>query len=499
MGASGASNNTSVDLDYRYSYKVEDTPVTFSRNSSLSSLSVNSNDDEPSAEDQALLDSCISWGMPKSKSDGHCLTDEAGKTSKAKAIKTASSGSKAPPVSQSWDSGVRRAGDGQASASSNSSTSVTASNSSAVPPSPAVVDPSDIAIKLEETEGMTHSSLIRIEANEIAAQIQQLDISSQPQSLTRDIDQQSSLLSPSLIEGISNWSIEENQKSPSMARKSACQPDAAKRTGNPLLKQALSSGLPIASDGMVESCSSSRIEQTKPPPGVQESVTSLTCSVLDPAYFDDEQRREGLLTQLAIMEQTVDENANTDNNSVSSSPTEKRKLTPRDRRQMDKERYQTYTLNANPVDDVPASPTDKSETEVKKSPKDRRSEERFKTQTIWSSPTPRVNNVQENYAEKGAIETNEKMMKSISASELSTLELDAKAVIRTLREEAKLSRKNSNSSEFTSETYDLLDCETLSLVSNESESDRYCSISASSFFTNYMLSTIHHVLFFSVR
>ena len=66
--ASGTSNNTSVD-DYRYSYKVEDTPVTFSRNSSLSSLSVNSNDDEPSAEDQALLDSCISSAMPKSKSD----------------------------------------------------------------------------------------------------------------------------------------------------------------------------------------------------------------------------------------------------------------------------------------------------------------------------------------------------------------------------------------------------------------------------------------------
>ena len=32
LGASGASNNTSVDFDYRYSYKVEDTPVTFSRN-----------------------------------------------------------------------------------------------------------------------------------------------------------------------------------------------------------------------------------------------------------------------------------------------------------------------------------------------------------------------------------------------------------------------------------------------------------------------------------
>ena len=64
LGASGSSNNTSVDLDSRYCYKVEDTPVTFSRNSSLSSLSVSSNEEEPSAEDQALLDSCISSAMP---------------------------------------------------------------------------------------------------------------------------------------------------------------------------------------------------------------------------------------------------------------------------------------------------------------------------------------------------------------------------------------------------------------------------------------------------
>lgn len=86
MGASGCSNNTSVDLDYRYSYKVEDTPVTFSRNSSLSSLSVNSNDDEPSAEDQALLDSCISWGMPKSKSD--YLDGRSDQNKKSKSTKT---------------------------------------------------------------------------------------------------------------------------------------------------------------------------------------------------------------------------------------------------------------------------------------------------------------------------------------------------------------------------------------------------------------------------
>ena len=60
-----------------------------------------------------------------------------------------------------------------------------------------------------------------------------------------------------------------------------------------------------------------RIENTKPPADlmvskVTDSFASLTCSVLDPSYFDDEQRREGLLTQLAIMEHTVDENANTD-------------------------------------------------------------------------------------------------------------------------------------------------------------------------------------------
>ena len=120
MGASGCSNNTSVDLDYRYSYKVEDTPVTFSRNSSLSSLSVNSNDEEPSAEDQALLDNCISWGMPKSKSEH--LDSRSDK--KAKSTKT--SGPKIP-TSQSWGGGVRRAGDGQASASP--SNAVTASSS----------------------------------------------------------------------------------------------------------------------------------------------------------------------------------------------------------------------------------------------------------------------------------------------------------------------------------------------------------------------------------
>ena len=196
------------------------------------------------------------------------------------------------------------------------------------------------------------------------------------------------------------------------------------------------------------------------------SLTSLTCSVLDPAYFDDEQRREGLLTQLAIMEHTVDENANTDS-SVSSSPTERRKLTPRDRRQADKERYQTYTLNANPVEEIMENGQDSIRNnceEVKKTAKQRRSEERerFMTQTISTTSEG---------AELASKAEAESSQKSMSASELSALELDAKAVIRTLKEEVKLSRRNSNSSELISEEC-MLDCETLSLVSNESESDR---------------------------
>lgn len=489
LGASGCSNNTSVDLDYRYSYKVEDTPVTFSRNSSLSSLSVNSNDDEPSAEDQALLDSCISWGMPKSKSDSLSRTDGSSKQTRGKASKSTTSSASTSqgsglPTSQSWGGGVRRAGDGQASASA-SSASVTATSSAgstvssaAIPPSP-LVDPSDVGIKMEEPEPMTHSSLIRIEANQVAAQIQQLEASSQPPSLSNDVDQQASLLSLSFIDGASNWGVESQRKSPSLSRKA--QPEGSKRTAspaNPLLKQALSSGA-VKSGSENMAASSAKIDTS--PDVQQESVTSLTCSVLDPTYFDDEQRREGLLTQLAILEQTVDENANTDNNSATSSPTEKRKLTPRDRRQMDKERYQTYTLNANgdPIDES-ASATNATEDGVKRTIKQRRSDERFKTQTIWSST--RTN---EDITEKADVELGEKMMRSLSASELSTLdrlEMDAKAVIHTLKEGAKLSRKNSNSSEFNSEPYDLLDCETISLVSNESESDRYVSFSTPTFY-----------------
>ncbi|XP_076044562.1 uncharacterized protein LOC143027230 isoform X2 [Oratosquilla oratoria] len=51
------------------SYGLEDTPVCFSRNSSLSSLSVDSYGEEPTPTEQALLQQCISQGMPKSKSD----------------------------------------------------------------------------------------------------------------------------------------------------------------------------------------------------------------------------------------------------------------------------------------------------------------------------------------------------------------------------------------------------------------------------------------------
>ncbi|XP_038078874.1 adenomatous polyposis coli protein-like [Patiria miniata] len=47
-------------------FAVEDTPICFSRNSSLSSLSVESLDGETSAGEQALLDECISSAMPRS-------------------------------------------------------------------------------------------------------------------------------------------------------------------------------------------------------------------------------------------------------------------------------------------------------------------------------------------------------------------------------------------------------------------------------------------------
>ena len=479
MGASGCSNNTSVDLDYRYSYKVEDTPVTFSRNSSLSSLSVNSNDEEPSAEDQALLDNCISWGMPKSKSD---FLD--GRTEQAKKTKSTKTTGAKIPSSQSWGGGVRRAGDGQASASP-STAAVTASSSFSAfsagnCPSPAI-DPSDIVVRLEEPDpnsspSMTHSSLIRLEANQIAAHIQNQD-SLDGLSQCNDLEHFPSL-SSSFIDGAASWT-DSSRKSPSLPRKTqTCQTDSNRgRTpvngANPLLKQALSSGLVMSTDQSNMTCSSSsvRIENTKPPAEllaskVTDSLTSLTCSVLDPAYFDDEQRREGLLTQLAIMEHTVDENANTDS-SVSSSPTERRKLTPRDRRQADKERYQTYTLNANPVEEIMENGQDSIRNnceEVKKTAKQRRSEERerFMTQTISTTSEG---------AELASKAEAESSQKSMSASELSALELDAKAVIRTLKEEVKLSRRNSNSSELISEEC-MLDCETLSLVSNESESDR---------------------------
>ena len=143
------------------------------------------------------------------------------------------------------------------------------------------------------------------------------------------------------------------------------------------------------------------------------------------------------------MEQSVDENANTDNKSVcSTSPTEKRKLTPWDRRQMGKDRYQTYTLNANSVEDdstTTTSTTPPPEDADKRALKQqqRRSDERFKTQTIvWPAN-----------GHGGGLAADEKMMKSISASELTTLEMDAKAAIRNLKERTKMIRKNSNSIE----------------------------------------------------
>lgn len=523
MGASGCSNNTSVDLDSRHSYRVEDTPVTFSRNSSLSSLSVSSNDDEPSAEDQALLDNCISWGMPKSKSDGLARAKPAKQPAKV-------------PASQSWSGSVRRAGDGQASSSSalngqlpsvptSSASSVTAPSvsssgsaptscpSSAVPPTPAsdsetltnntLVDPADISLRLDADQAdgppsMTHSSLIRIEANRVAAHIQSEPLDSLEASsllyMPTDLERVPSLTS-SLIDGA--WT-DASKRSPLPQRKIPAAP---------LLKQALSSGLGVERNNgaktLTDSCSSqssTRLENTRPPPelisshGLLESLTAssgglaLTCSVLDPSYFDDESRREGLLNQLAVLErQTVDENANTDT-SVSSSPGERRKLTPRDRRQADKERYQTYTLNANAVESAENAEnalvgladggpdaklgngqSNRGDTDGGRrlTPRQRRAEEaeRFKTQTISpASTSPGALD----FTEKADVEPVEKLMTS---GELTALELESKAVIKTLKEQSRLSRKNSNSSDLMSEEC-LIDCETLSLVSNESESDR---------------------------
>jgi hypothetical protein len=60
------------------------------------------------------------------------------------------------------------------------------------------------------------------------------------------------------------------------------------------------------------------------------SRLKLACSVLDESNFDDEQRREGLLQELALLKQTVDENANTVNvGSSDSSPSsgQRKKLT----------------------------------------------------------------------------------------------------------------------------------------------------------------------------
>ena len=83
----------------------------------------------------------------------------------------------------------------------------------------------------------------------------------------------------------------------------------------PLLKQALSSNIVISTDSMSGSCVSS-VDNIKPPASMIESSQhempsskldsfSLKCSVLDPSYFDDQLRRDGLLHQLAILEQTV--------------------------------------------------------------------------------------------------------------------------------------------------------------------------------------------------
>ncbi|XP_052794606.1 adenomatous polyposis coli homolog isoform X2 [Mya arenaria] len=57
-------NNKQASRDEKSGYKVEHTPICFSRNSSLSSLSVQSDDDDEDPDDLALLEDCISSALP---------------------------------------------------------------------------------------------------------------------------------------------------------------------------------------------------------------------------------------------------------------------------------------------------------------------------------------------------------------------------------------------------------------------------------------------------
>ena len=375
---------------------------------------------------------------------------------------------------------------------------------------------------------MTQSTLIRMEANAIAAHISQsMDASSQ--SISNGLEHVGSL-SSSLINGaeslvMENGTVARLPASPTLNRKLDGRHNATAKgrsiNGNVLLKQALSSNILTSTESLTGSCLST-IDNIKPPANMDStadmscsttkmdssSSLKLACSVLDESYFDDEQRREGLLQELALLEQTVDENANTDSvgsNDSSPSSGQRKKLTPRARRQAEKDRYQTYTLNANEIEiaanmefytekdiengQVPveytAESADTKENQVQNSgrtARQRRSDdrERFRTQTISTVPP----NGREDYVEKSETESVEKnaldmapvrrASATLSVSDpadLSILEMDAKVVIRTLTEQEKRSRKNSDSSELISEEC-LLDCETLSLVSNESESDR---------------------------
>ncbi|XP_071115935.1 adenomatous polyposis coli protein-like isoform X2 [Haliotis cracherodii] len=61
------TSDTTVITDQRVPFKVEDTPTVFSRNSSLSELSIESTAFDPTPSEQALLDECISSAMPKSR------------------------------------------------------------------------------------------------------------------------------------------------------------------------------------------------------------------------------------------------------------------------------------------------------------------------------------------------------------------------------------------------------------------------------------------------
>ncbi|KZC07751.1 Adenomatous polyposis coli protein [Dufourea novaeangliae] len=188
-----------------------------------------------------------------------------------------------------------------------------------------------------------------------------------------------------------------------------------------------------------------------------------------------------------------------------------RNLTPKQKRTLAKERYRTYTIaaelsrkeaaadkreNANGVDRIPRG---KCSQFSKLTPKQRRQEDRARFQTqVLGNPFSDVNQEQQeidniceqespdtsepmspvrsaipkltkldadgNAAANGTDETSLAVTHSIRSDKIQTmLEMNATIVLNTLNESNKA---NENSEE------PLLDCETISLVSNESESER---------------------------